>query len=472
MCVVFWLGVYLPVWAQVDLDRFQRKLGQIQRETRLIAQPDIPIDQRALIDYGGYVTFNFLAADDTNQRTHVLRQTDRNGYLLVNFDGVHEFFLRARSSYRDFNAGDSFDSHGDDLVGPTLDRAHYRFDLQRYVAAYEGRTIPDKLIVQGGRQLVHWANGLTLSQEIDGAVAQLGHELFTLDIMAGVMRDSSVDIDSSRPDFANETNRNFYGAMFSIGIDPRHRPYVYGLVQRDKNPSDVLVTGSITTRFKYDSYYIGWGSTGTFGDNLIYGIEFVYQGGEGLSNSFDSATEDNIPQTMEDVEAFAMDLRFDYLFNDNHHTRLSAEFVMATGDTDRSLHTTDTFGGNESGTEDHAFNAFGLVDAGLAFNPNVSNLLMVRAGSSTFPWPNSVLLHRLQVGMKFLVFNKLNRDAPINELTANSSFLGWETDLYANWQVTSDMTIVVRYGVFFPGAAIAVDHDSRHFVFTGVTFAF
>ena len=218
---------------QADVERFQRQLEQIQRETRLLVDPDVPADQRALLEYGGFAAFNFLAIDDDEQKTHILRQSDLTGFLRVNLDGAHEFFLRARTSYRDFNSGDAFRSSGDDWVEPTLDRGHYRFDLQRYVAAYEGKVIPHNIIVQGGRQLVHWANGLTLSHEIDGGVFQFSRRPLTLDVLAGITRDSSTDIDSSRPNFTNETDRRFYGGMLSYQAGPRHRPYVYGIAQRD-----------------------------------------------------------------------------------------------------------------------------------------------------------------------------------------------------------------------------------------------
>ncbi len=29
------------------------------------------------------------------------------------------------------------------------------------------------------------------------------------------------------------------------------------------------------------------------------------------------------------------------------------------------------------------------------------------------------------------------------------TYLGWEPDFYLNWQMTSDFTFVVRYGLFF-----------------------
>ena len=99
---------------QVELERFQRQLEQIRRETRLFINKDIPADQRARINYGGYINFSFLGIDDTDQETHLLRQTTLVGYADVSFDGVHEFFVRGRSTYRDWNDGDNFDGHGDD----------------------------------------------------------------------------------------------------------------------------------------------------------------------------------------------------------------------------------------------------------------------------------------------------------------------------------------------------------------------
>ena len=479
---VLLMGLIRPLAAQVsvDLERFQRQLEQIQRQTRLVADLDIAADRRALIDYGGFASFNFLAIDDVEQSTHVLRQSDLNGYIRFSMDSVHEMFVRVRSSYRDFNEGDAFTGGGDDWVEPTLDRAHYRFDLQRYAAAYEGQTIAGNVVFQGGRQLVHWASGLALSREIDGAVVRLSHRGVALDLLAGVTRRSTTDIDRTRPGFTSETRRHFYGGMLSVQVDPRHRPFIYALVQRDHNDDETLSStnnpysldlGATSTRFRYHSHYLGLGSTGAFGDQLIYGTAWVYQGGRALSNSFDPDTHAPVIQSSQDIEAWAVDLRLDYLFNDTHRTRWGNELVLASGDTDRRS-TTDTFGGNEAGTADHAFNGFGLINTGLAFGPPVSNLLLARSGISTFPLASHRRTGKLQVGADLFIFNKLNREAPIDEATTDSTFLGWESDLFANWQLTSDLSVALRYGVFFPGNAIVADHDARHFFYSGFTLAF
>src|SRR3954469_20585185 len=92
--------------ANPNLDRYQRQLDQIQRETALLANPEVPAGQRLLFDYGGYFTFSYVSIDDLNQDNHGLRQYDLVGYARVNLDDVQEFFARGRLTWEDFNPGD------------------------------------------------------------------------------------------------------------------------------------------------------------------------------------------------------------------------------------------------------------------------------------------------------------------------------------------------------------------------------
>lgn len=450
---------------------FERQLQQFQRDQRLRVNPDIPVDQRALLDYGGYFTFNFFAIDDIGQATHILRQYDLVGYARLNIDNAHEFFLRARTTYRDFNNNQSFDNEGDDTTWPTVEQAYYRFDLARYLSAYKDKNIGNNNVtLQVGRQFVYWANGLILAEYLDGGLAEVTVGNLSLQLMAGVTIDDTVDIDSSRPRFDDHTERGFYGGIFSAQLG-KHRPFVYGLVQRDWNDDRSLVVGSSTTNFDYDSWYVGTGVNGTIGDQTLYGVEFAYEGGKTLSNTFDRESLAAIPQERDQIAAAALDVKLDYLFPDVRRSRLSLEGIAASGDTDR-VHTTNTFGGNAPGTRDHAFNAWGLLNTGLAFAPSASNLVAVRAGGSTFPLPNSSLFKRFQAGTDLFAFFKFRQTAPIDEATTDDSYLGWEPDVYINWQMTSDVTLAFRYGVFFPGTAIVEDEHPRNFFYLGVTFAF
>ena len=463
--------------AQTALGRFERQLEQIRRQRQPQLDATLPIDQRVLVDFGGFLSFNVAAIDDIEQFTHVLRQTSLTGYAHVNVDGVHDFFVRGHTTYNDFNSGHDFDGHGDDWVEPTLDRAVYQFDLRRALARYGDRRIEQNLVIRGGRQLVHWANGLVLSQEIDGGLLTLSSSPLTLQLIAGATRRSTTDIDSSRPGFDGDTDRGFYGALLQARVGERHEPFLYGLVQDDRNDnrarSDLVGGTPVTTGFGYDSWYVGVGSTGRLSDNLLYGVELVYQGGDSRSSGFVAVPGGAIPvvQTDEDIEAFALDVRLDYLFDDPRRSRLSGEVLVASGDDDR-LHTTNALGGNRTGTDDRAFNAFGLIDTGMAFATNVSNLVMLRAGASTYPFPDSRGVKDLQVGINLFLFQKFDSDAPIDETTSSHDHLGWESDIYVNWRITSDLAVAVRYGVFFPGRAIETDTDERHFLFTGVTLSF
>lgn len=469
------LGIAAPrVHAQVqrpaDLERFERQLEQIQRDTRLRVDQNIPAEQRTLFDYGGYLSLNYLSLDDQVGNTHGLRQYDIVTYAHLNIDGVHEFYASLRGSYRDFNTGDEFsDTEGTGWYGD-LDRAFYRFDLQRYYAAYKGEKIDYDISFSGGRQLVTWANGLTLSEVLDAAVVDLQYGPLTLELLAGITPRRTFDFDSSRPHFDNNTFRGFYGAMLSAQMGV-HRTFAFALFQQDYNHDYTSNLGVINTKFDYNSYYLGIGSTGSLTDKLAYGVEAVYEGGTTLSNSFNEITSFPADQRKDRISAWAADVRLDYLLNDARHTRFTFESIISSGDPDR-INGSTTFAGNRPGTGDHSFNAFGLLNTGLAFAPNISNLLVFRVGASTFPFPDTAHFGRLQVGTDFFVFNKTRQDGGIDEVTSDGRYLGVEPDVYLNWQIKSDVTLVLRYGVFFPNGDVIANDDARQFFFGGITFAF
>jgi hypothetical protein len=74
--------------------------------------------------------------------------------------------------------------------------------------------------------------------------------------------------------------------------------------------------------------------------------------------------------------------------------------------------------------------------------------------------------------MDLFFFDKFDANAPIDEPTTDKSYLGFEPDIFLNWQITSDVTIAIRYGIFIPGAAIVNDSENRQFFGAGVTYAF
>ena len=466
--------VALPAiaFAQPAEQRFERQLEQIRRDTEARALSGVPAEQRTLFDYGGFVSFNYFSIDDPALDNHVLRQYDITGYARFNLDNAHELYLRGSTGYRDFNDGDSFDGRGDEPIDCDLDRAFYRFDLNSWQISRGQGTSDINITAKVGRDLVYWGNGLAMSQVIDGGMLDLAWRQTTLSLIGGVTPVRTVDYDFTRPNFDHNTRRGFYGAMLSQQVR-QHRPYIYGLVQRDYNEDDTAFTGGVTTNFDYNSFYLGVGSTGAITDRLLYGVEVVYEGGDTLSNSFEitGPTLTQVEQTRDDIQALAADVRLDYLLLDRRNTRFSAEFIAASGDSDR-LSSNGTFGGNQPDTTDRSFNGFGLLNTGLAFAPSVSNLLLLRVGALTFPLPDHSAFDRLQIGADFFVFCKMDSSAPIDEPTLDKRYLGCEPDFFLNWQITSDITMSLRYGIFFPGAAIISDDETRHFFGAGVTYAF
>src|SRR5665213_488048 len=212
-------------WGQDAADRFQRDMQQIQRETQARFDADLPPAQRALIDYGGYLTLGYLSFDDAAHDNHGLREYELVGYGRINIDGAQEIYFRGRADYDNYNSGDSFDRQPDHLEG-RVEEGWYRFDLQRYLSVYQGRTIQNDLSVKAGRQFVDWGNGLTLDQYVDGVAAEIRGQHLSLDLLACATVKETIDFDITRPEFDGNTRRGYYGARLTGQIG-RHYPYAY-----------------------------------------------------------------------------------------------------------------------------------------------------------------------------------------------------------------------------------------------------
>lgn len=457
---------------QVQLQQQMQELQEIQLDSRFLANTDIPPDQRMLIDYGGYYSPQYYSVDDENNNNHTLWQNQLVGYLRVNFDGANEIFMRVSTEYNQYNPGGSFDGFGSRLINPDFDRAFYHFDLARYLSAYDGKVVNYDVNFEGGRDLVYWGNGLAMAQVVDGVMPTFSWGPLTLSTVAGITPLRTVDIMVDRPGYDYNTKRCFYGAMLSATVGSSH-PYVFGVVQRDNNSDNVSNIGGITTRYAYNSDYIGFGSAGSLTDHIHYGAEGDFECGNTLSNS--SMVQGfqlvQATQVKDNIDAWAGDVKLDYLPQDIHNSRITLEGIVASGDPDRGL-TNTTFNGIAPYTADRAFNAFGLVSTGLAFGAPVSNLAVMRVGVSTFPLSLIDGFRRLQTGMDVYWFNKAVANAPIDEPTSNATYLGWEPDFYINYEVASDITLTFRYGVFMPNEKAFVSDKARQFVYTGAVFAF
>lgn len=431
---------------------------------RLRLDPSLTLSERALLDVGGFFTYTFLNLTDAGGDSRRLNQYDTSIYARASLD-VHSFFFRSSFRYRDFSPGDSFDNRGDSWAEPFIDRYWYELDLTDIDA-------PVGFNLRLGRQFVDWGAGLALSEQLIAARPALlwgtGWR-YTLEGLAGVTPpdESIIDFDTSRSEYNRRTLRGFYGGLFRVTSPTNHSFYTYGLYMADYNSDDGVARFGTPNPvdFEYNAAYFGIGADGSLGPNLLYLGEFVYQTGQSQSDPLRDI------QQGQDISAFAARGQLTYQLQDQGLTRFQLEVLFASGDADRIL-PSETVGGNYIGTDDTAFNSLGFANTGLAFAASLNNLMSLRLGVSTFPFRTIDGFERFQIGADVLVFGKMNAEAPIDEDTLDKTYLGTELDLYANYRVTSDFALGVRYGAFFPGDAIIENTDIRNFVLLSATLSF
>ena len=458
-------------FGQQSAERIDRTLEQVDRSTQSQVDTGLPLSQRALVDYGAYTTFSYLSFDDATHNNHGLSQYELVGYGRINLDGANELYFRGRVNYQDFNPGDNPNGQPNHIEG-RVEEAWYRFDLANEALSLHKAKPAVDVEIKGGRQFTDWGIGLTLDQYADGVSAEIKSDHLKVDLLGCVTIRQTIDFDTSRPDLSESTERGFYGAKMTIPIG-RQNPYGYILAQRDYNRSEGLDTHIVPTRYRYNSYYVGLGVNGPIGDHLTYAAEFCWEGGRGLSNSYDPADNSPVTQVGEPIEAYAAEARVDYVPGDEHRSRLELQGIISSGDRDR-INTSATFGGNRAGSGDHAFNALGDYNTGLAFAAPLSNLMVMHLSATSYLFPHTGPFAELQMGFDFYVFGKTSVHAPIDEATENSWYLGVEPDIFLNWRITEDLTCVVRYGVFVPGDAIPDGQPNfvRQFLYAGLTYAF
>ena len=472
LCVSALMLALTPAHAQEG--RQQRQIERAVRtaegpDFRLQIDPTLSLDARSVIDVGGFTSLTGVWLDDSTGNSRRLFQPEVTLYGRAIIDGAHTFFARARAQYRSYSEDDSFDGRGDRWEEPIFDRYWYEFDLANAVAAQSGTRLDWNFNLRVGRQFVDWGAGLALSEQLYAARPTFSYKGLSVEGLIGITPgdEGVTDFDASRDDFDEETERPFFGGTVRYTFPSAHEIYAYVLHMGDANSGDrpraAIVPEPVS--FDYDATYVGFGSTGTIGPDLRYLGEFVYQFGESTSDPLRAAQE------REDISAWAARGQLQWFLRDDWLTRVEFEVLLASGDDDR-LTTTDTVGGNLAGTDDKAFNSLGFVNTGLAFAPALSNLALVRAGVATFPFRELDGFDRFQVGADLLVHHKLDADGPIEEPTSDDAYLGTEADFFVNWRVTSDLSLVARYGVFFPGEAITGTKDARHFVFLGATLNF
>jgi hypothetical protein len=451
----------VPVIAQQSTDAFLQQQRQVEQSLLEEFDAAIPPTQQISVDYGGWYNFFGFLYDDGVESSRTLRLNDlRLWGSLSAAGGAHTGLVRGRLSYDDFNTGDSFDGNDDDWVGPNLERGWYRFDLNPALRAYGGESSPVDFNFQIGRQYVEFGTGYALSLPLDALTVTAKAADVQVTGLWGTTIRSFSDIDRTRPG-SDGSDRDFFGVQITYQGFERHEPFAYTFWNSDdrgESPVDPL------QNYDYDAYYMGFGSRGELLTHLRYGNEWVFEHGRSYG--------DRKFLHRDDINAWGWDLQLEYLWPVKTRPRFLLEYMFASGDPDRLFSPTDARGGNTRG-DDTSFVAFGYRDTGLSFAPRLSNIHIWRGGASFFPFERISALRRLETGTDWFLYWKHHRDGAISDPLADrqSGYGGWEMDTFANWRITSDLALTVRYGVFFPGSTFS-DQTTRTFLLTGVTYSF
>lgn len=455
------------------LTRLEDALSRQDIDLRLRTSRGQTVGERMTIDYGASLRFGIAGINDTFGSSSTLLQYEANLYLAANIDGGHNFFGNLRFLYNDYPNGDAFDGENSELLYPIGNRYWYEFDLRAAHLAETGERLPYNINTKVGRMFINWNTGAVFSN--DAYALQILADWEKLEFAGFIgrtARSGMYDFDISRPNYDGYTNRHLFAARIDYEIATEFKPYISYFIQRDRNPEDeVRQTIFGPMNFDYNSQYLSFGSTGSIGPQLTYTLEVVRETGTTLSSPF-IVPIIPVPQTKDSIDAWAGVFNMIYALRDKNLTNFSLTTAFGTGDPDR-LTTSGTYAGNRTGTTDRAFNSLGYIYTGLAYAPDLANLGMVRIGASTALPIDSKRPDAMRVGSDFFFYNKLSLRSPTSGVSGNSHWIGFEMDLRLDWRITSDISANVRYGIFFPGNALADPFNKeRHFIYAGVSYAF
>ncbi len=463
-----WLVCALGALALMPASLWAQPQGgaRVYEEQLRVQLDKLPEAREIGFDAGGWFNYVLMSYDDQASLRHrTLQQFQARGWASLNVKGVHKFYVRGLLNWDVWAHNASTTSHGDYDFSEQIERAWYEFDLGQLMLNQTGRQQAFGLKVKVGREYTTIGTALVLSMPMDMVDFNLTIKNWeTRAFLGKSIKDSDNMVDDS-PFINSHQDRCFWGFETRYRGFTSHRPFAYFLNNIDhSSPSP----WDANQKYDYSSRYLGIGSEGSIIlPDLTYKAEVVGEWGRTYS--------DGMTTSQDDICAMAADFQLEYFFKVPTSPKIMAEYIWASGDGDRNI-AGSTVGGNLAGTKDRAFNAFGFRDTGIAFAPQISNINVYVVGARFNPLEKyGRIFKKMELGSKVFFYQKDKADGAISDSTAtqNSSWLGWEWDVYCNWRVTSDLSWTMRYGVFQPGAAYDNDNDScRHFLYTGLTLSF
>jgi hypothetical protein len=484
------VGTVRPACAQISqFSDFPYQRRFLEEQLRPLIEPDLLAAanaDRLVYDYGAVLRYAGVWFEDHGQPFLGDFQASRGAHLWeirpwvsASYDDVHRGFVRGQYGFQQYESGDSF-IRNSEWQGPFVDIGFYQLDIDGALRRYRCETIDS------------WAADLTIGRQFiflgRGIAFALTTDAVSLDAAAGhwgglIFASRSVphydNIDISAPNFDRSDRRFFGGQLEYQGFD-HHELYAFAVVQRDHSGELFRAFDPLTgmpfdiQRFDYDSEYWGIGARGEllFGSpeaafgipNLQYYAELVLQTGRSFA-AFET-------RRRESIRGWAADVGLTYHWNTPWQPRIELELAQASGDDDRVAPQSTAFG-NRPGTTDHGFLGFGYVNTGVSYAPLLANLQFIRLGGAVRPFENccrdcdSNWLRHMEVGVNGFAYWRPQNQGGTSDIRNDlpgENFLGGEVDLFVSWRLSSDLYMLLNYGIFLPNDRSFSDSRGRQFL--------
>lgn len=455
--------------AQQSQERFvqerliqNRKLRDLEKYLALEPKEEAILakTKKLLLDYGGWVdvTYTEYHDDDNSRQEKDIFDADLSvdarawvkATLRPRLGGEyiheHSLYARFRNFYISRWPNEEQPAVQDDNDGPHVDLLYADLDL-RFIR------------VRAGRQHLSLGQGIAY-YNVHDAIQVVG-SLYNWELSNFVAKTlpHEENIDYSIPGFDKKSERYFVGTQLAWTPIRKLRLYSYSLIQKDESDPRPI-TG---VDYTYNSQHWGIGSSLSNVFGFSSWAEYILETG---SSAIFATPERSA------VLAQAANVGMNYVFPWLTHPDITLEYAYGSGDKDRTS-VTNTEGGNLRGN-DNNFLPFGIYPAGYALAPTLSNIQILRVGGSARPLEKFWQLEHFKIGVDGYFYWKDEVRGGIYDVdaTLKGKDVGRELDVNLYWQVVSDVTASVRWGIFFPaGAYPRGTNDPEIYLSTTLTFS-
>ncbi len=424
-------------------------------------------------------------------------------YMTYYLNEKHGFDVRGRLQIRAYEKKPSSGKQTE-LVGA--------LEVMRFILKFDGHNL------EVGRRFYRLGRGIVFNNYGDGFAYRFNHKyigikavgmfsgeygsLCQLSIQGCTTSNNPYEVDPNRTFDATVTNpgqRVFYGGMVKSPSFLGAQLYAMGLFTNDLIDESGL--SSSTQKTKFNPYYAGGGVRGfIWNANYRYSFEGIYSGG----TTQDLISNNTNNQSSISSTAFLAEFKWTIPWLQNlikPGLNLQAAYGSGEEDLDSSgnagtaNHTILPSKSNSVGNY-NTFYTFGTFSGGLALKPQLSNIMVGRAGISLKPLYKFYAFRGLGLVTTYSIYQKAKAKGFISDTTAvevtesNGSFtstnkpidskdIGWAIDTVLIFNFTSDVKVFYAFGLFKPGKAYPAKDTSgkdgrrfrtTHFISLNLTF--